>query len=576
VRDVKLLPEASPRGPTDLTSRLLPASIILLLAVFPPETHGAAMAGAAALIVLVVAVAWARPVHPIGPRVLVVAILASTPLVLAAVAPGAAPEPLVAFILAGALGVHAACLSPTVRESDSVPWALAAAGVIVSFFAIHQTLWGLDATVAHVETAVGVPDRDLVLSRLSSGRAFAMFATPAALGGYLALALPVTVAIGLGRKGKARIALLSGALVMAAGMLATFSVTALAALVGAVVLAGVARRGRWRLTAAVGVVGLVLVLAVVGLRKDEILDRSRWDSPWRLRAGNFRVATEVIEDHPWIGVGPGGFGEVFPQYRREGDNETRHVHDLPLEMLAELGIVPGSLAAILFLGLFLGPVLRRDDDSAGWVHGARIGLAAFAIQNLVDFTAFFPSILWTAALLRGLTVEPGFESTAPLTRGWRWTRGIVLAATVVAAALAALGGLSWEARYHARQAAASGDAAKAGRLAEQSSRLAPWNIDAQSILAQSLLERAGKAPDGAAAFREALGRSNRAVALSPVRASTREVRARIRIALGDTPGAWADLVGAARLYPLRTEYARLRDEIEPYVPRRPDLDEGAP
>jgi len=534
------------------------------------------MAGAAALVVLVVAVAWARPLHPMGHSVLLFAALASTPLVMAAVAPGAAVEPLVAFILAGALGVHVACLSHSARDSDSVAWALAAAGLIVSFFALHQALWGLDATAARVETAVGVPDRDLVLTRLSSGRAFAMFATPAALGGFLALALPVAVGMGLGKRGKARVALLSAAGIMAAGMLATVSVTAIGALAGAVMLAVVAQRRRWRLTAAVGVVGLLLVLAVVGLRRHEILDRSRWDSPWRLRAGNFRVATEVIADHPWIGVGPGGFGEVFPQYRREGDNETRHVHDLPLEMMAELGIVPGALAGALFLGLFLAPVLARDGESAPWVRGARIGLAAFAIQNLADFTAFFPSILWTAALLRGVTVEPGFASKERLSPGWRWTRGIVLAATLVAAALAALAGLSWEARYHARQAAASGDDAMAGMLAERSSRFAPWNVDAQSILAQSLLDRAGKAPETTATFREALLRSNRAVVLSPVRASTREVRARARLALGDTPGAWADLVEAARLYPLRTSYARLRDEIEPHVPRRPQRGGGAP
>jgi O-antigen ligase len=359
-------------------------------------------------------------------------------------------------------------------------------------------------------------------------------------------------------------------------MLATLSVTAVGALVGAVLLAAAARPRRWRPTAVAGVVGLLVVLAVVGLRRDEILDRSRSDSPWRLRAGNFRVATEVIADHPWIGVGPGGFGEVFPQYRRQGDNETRHVHDLPLEMMAELGVVPGALAGALFLGLFLGPVLRRDHESAPWVRGAHIGLAAFAIQNLADFTAFFPSILWTAALLRGVTVDPDSTSGARLHEGWRWTRGIVLAASLVATTLAALAGLSWEARYHARRAAASGDHAEATSLARRSSRLAPWNVDAQSMLAQALLETAGNAPGNTARLQEALRRSSRAVALSPVRASTREVRARTRLALGDTPGAWADLVRAARLYPLREEYVQMRDEIGLHLPRRPDPGRGAP
>jgi hypothetical protein len=443
-------------------------------------------------------------------------------------------------------------------------------------YAVHQVLWGLEATAAKVEMVGGIPDRDLVLARLGSGRAFATFATPAALGGYLALTLPVTVGMGLARRGKARVVLLTGAGVMGVGMFVTLSVTAVGALVGAILLAVAARGRRWRPVAAAGVVGLLVVLAVVGLRKDEILERSRSDSPWRLRAGNFRVATEVIADHPWIGVGPGGFGEVFPQYRRPGDNETRHVHDLPLEVMAELGVIPGALAAALFLGLFLGPVLRRDHPWPSWVGGARIGLAAFAIHNLADFTAFFPSILWTAALLRGVIVEPGSADAERLPEGWRWTRGSVLAATLVAATLAALAGLSWEARYHARLAAASGDRSQAGILARRSARLAPWNVDAQSMIAQALLESAGKAPEQSARLREALTRSNRAVALSPVRASIREVRARTRLALGDTPGAWADLVQAVRLYPMRQEYTRLLDEIRPHVPRRPDSVGRAP
>jgi O-antigen ligase len=533
------------------------------------------MAGAAACIVLLVAVARARPLHAVGRKVLLGAFLVSAPLIMAAVAPGVAVEPLVAFILAGVLGTHVASLSPPARDSESVPWALAAAGVLVSLYAVYQVSWGLETTAARVEMVGGIPDRDLVLARLGSGRAFATFATPAALGGYLALALPVSVGMGLGRRGRARIVLLTGAGVMVVGMLVTVSVTAVGALVGAALVAAAARFRRWRPLAAAGVVGLLVVLAVVGLRKDEILDRSRPDSPWRLRAGNFRVATGVIADHPWIGVGPGGFGEVFPQYRRPGDNETRHVHDLPLEMMAELGVVPGALAGALFLGLFLGPVLRHDPEEPSWGCGARIGLAAFAIQNLADFTAFFPSILWTAALLRGAIVDPDLTNPGRVSEGWRWTRGGVLAAALVAATLAALAGLSWEARYHARLAAASGDPGRATALARRSTRLAPWNVDAQSMLAQALLETVGESPDRGARLNEALARSNRAVVLSPVRASSREVRARARLALGDTPGAWADLFQAARLYPMRQEYTTLLDEIRPHVPQRPEAVGGA-
>jgi len=245
-------------------------------------------------------------------------------------------------------------------------------------------------------------------------------------------------------------------------------------------------------------------------------------------------------------------------------------------MMAELGVVPGAMAATLFLALFLGPVLRRDEGSALWIRGARIGLAAFAIQNLADFTAYFPSILWTAALLRGVTTSEGSVAEERLLPGWRWTRGILLVTTVAAATVAGLAGLSWEARYRARQDAASGVAPDASGQAELAARLAPWNVDARTMAAHAGLAWGGSDLDPDIAPRSALAHANRAVDLSPVRPSARAVRARARRALGDSPGAWADLAEAARLYPLETSYARARDEMAPRIPRRPGSNRGAP
>jgi hypothetical protein len=220
-------------------------------------------------------------------------------------------------------------------------------------------------------------------------------------------------------------------------------------------------------------------------------------------------------------------------------------------------------------------VARRREGTPAWIRGAEIGLAAFAIQNLADFTAYFPSILWTAALVRGATAEPGTPVRALPFPGWRWSRGILLAATVVAATIAALSGLAWNARYELRRATTPRDVAKGRFMLEIASHAAWWSVDSRSMYAQVLLDRAhGSEPE--VALRTALSWSNRAVALSPVRPSSRETRARIRLALGDTPGAWADLAEAARLYPLEKRYARLRDELEPRVPRRPDLGGGSP
>jgi hypothetical protein len=59
----------------------------------------------------------------------------------------------------------------------------------------------------------------------------------------------------------------------------------------------------------------------------------------------------------------------------------------------------------------------------------------------------------------------------------------------------------------------------------------------------------------------ALHDGERAVRRAPSRAAARVVRARARAASGDSAGAYADLVEARRLYPLRPDYAAQRDAL---------------
>src|SRR6185503_1023543 len=134
-----------------------------------------------------------------------------------------------------------------------------------------------------------------------------------------------------------------------------------------------------------------LAVAAAGIaRPDAVFAPGRADSPWSLRAGNVRVALEIARAHPLFGVGPGGYAEAFPQYRREGDNESRHAHDLPAELMAEWGIPAGLALSALFFWIFLSPLVALDKAAQTFGSGLAVGLAAFAIHNLVDFTAFLP------------------------------------------------------------------------------------------------------------------------------------------------------------------------------------------
>lgn len=540
----------------------IPATLLALATVAPPETRGESMAGCAALIALLalLSVRRSQPVRlalPLG-----LAAVAAPVLVRSAAAPGAAVEAVALWGLALSLGLLAAGLPHRGRARTLCARALVVGGVCVSIHGLFQVLGGLDRIAGAVEHAPDLPWRELTLARLREGRAFAAFATPAALGGLIALSLACTVGIALERSRRWRGYWWLAAAMQLAGLAATASATACAALLAA------ASIGAWRLDRRRGRVILaaglaVTAVAVVGIfssRGAALLDPTRADGPLRLRAANMRVALEMTRDQPWLGVGPGGFGEMYPQYRRPGDNESQHAHNLPLELTAEFGIPLGGLMALGFGVLFLGPLLRLPPHARPVRVGLVVGLGAFGLHNLADFTAYFPSLLWIAMVLRGLL---GFESRALRERAGSRAPGLgfaVTAVTLVAAGVMAAGGLAWNARFAARESRTTGDLAAAEARASRALRLAPWHTDGWLMAADAALAQLPPAAEEGATERAAL-LVERAVECSPVRPGARYLRSRIRLLRGDPLGAFADARFAVERNPLRSDYRAWHDAL---------------
>jgi len=538
--------------------------LLFLLPLFPPETRGESLAGSAAIVVLLALLALWQGMPRLGASALAAAFACAWPVARAAVAPGAAVEPLAIWLLAGAAGVSARSFARSLGRSGTVLLALAASGAIAGAHAVYQVGFGLEAAARAVaEGRIAVADREVVLARLAEGRAYGAFATPASLGGFLVLCLPVTVGLAMERKGAARAALLFAAALQGAGLLASRSATAAGALVVSLVVDLARRRGR--LAAGAVFLAAGLAAAVFASRSGELFSLSRPDSPFLLRARNFRIACEIAREFPWLGAGPGGYAELFPGFRREGDNESRHAHNLLLELVAELGIPAGGLLACAVYGLFAGPLFFARSRPDGARRGVEAGLSALALQNLGDFSLFYPSLLWAGAIVRGMTAR-GERSEKALEAGIGLAAPVVVAAAG-AAVVAGLGGLSWNARVEARQAAAANEPDRAAALARRAFRLAPWNPDASLFYAQALARLEGGGSKETL-LEEALRAADAAVAGSPVRPGARDTRAAWRLRAGDLPGAYADWAEAARLYPIRKEYAARRDEIERKLPGR--------
>jgi len=520
------------------------AAVLVLCVVAPPEVRGSALA-AMALFVAVAALSATAARSPAA-----ILVFAAVPLALVAartaIAPGEAVEPFVCILLAALAGIGAA------EVSERVEFLARLFAVLLAFAggrALYETLWGLTAAADRLRQAMPVGDVPAVLNRLEQGRPYGGFSTPAALGCFLIMTIPAVAAWAFGKRGAARAFGLGAASLGAAGLVATRSVSAMAALACALALAGLRGRVAPRLVAiSAGAIGLAIVAAAI-MRPDAVFAPTREDSPWRLRAGNVRVALEIARDHPLAGVGPGGYAEAFPQYRSAGDNESRHAHDLPAELVAEWGVPVGLLLSALFFWVFLGPVVSKTGDPRTLTSGMTVGVAAFAIHNLADFTAFLPSLLVFAAVCRGLLVP-----SVPRERAIPVARAAWVALVLAIAFVAAGSGLAREALFDAREAATSGDHAAALQFAERAARLAPWDADPPQFAAEARMA-AGAGADAA------LDDAERAVRRAPSRAAARMVRARARTAVGDLTGAYADAAEAQRLYPLHSDYAARRDAL---------------
>ena len=534
---------ATPSPPSSASPRsagFLLASLVVLVALVPPEVHGASLAGVGALVALAVLVA------PVSREDALVAAGAAALAALAgrfAAAPGESVEPAALIVLALAAGIATSRLRPDPAFAGAACALLAA---LLGARAILEIVWGHAAAAADIRAGAAVADADAVLNRLEQGRAYGGFPTPAALAGFLLLILAPAAAWALSRRGALRIAGLAACAAGIAGVIATRSLTAIGAAAGVLTLAAIGRRIGGRTVVAALALLAAIALGAALARPDGVLSLGRDDSPWRLRAGNVRIALEIARANPAMGVGPGGFAEAFPAFRRPGDNESRYAHDLPAQLVAEWGIPGGLALAAAFFAVFLLPLFRGTTDWRDPAAAVALGLAAFALHNLADFTAFLPSLALAAAVLRGAIARTGESPRA--SRGARAALGAV---ALLAAVASGLSGLARDSLLGARDAAAAGDRASARTGASRAATLAPWDCDARMAAAQTL-ERTDP---------EALGHADAAVAAAPVRAAARAVRAELRAAAGDVPGARSDHSRAATLHPGRESYARRRDEI---------------
>jgi len=191
-------------------------------------------------------------------------------------------------------------------------------------------------------------------------------------------------------------------------------------ILGAILLWRVPAAGRRSLAAAGGIgitaaVVLFLWMDPGGISKHLLTVADTTHSPEATFGDRKVVALDclhILRDHPWWGVGLGGFETAYPAYQSfSTDWIWAHAHNDLAEALAETGVVGGLLMAAalaMFLRLAfkrLGERLRRD---AGWIQlGAALGCCGLLVHSFVDFNLHLPAnAAWFAVLASVATVAP--------------------------------------------------------------------------------------------------------------------------------------------------------------------------
>jgi putative inorganic carbon (HCO3(-)) transporter len=330
-------------------------------------------------------------------------------LAVAVVATGFSPVPLAAFKglmkLVSYLGVYALMhqlLATAPIWWDRITAALLAGSLLTSVIGIRQ-LYGDAGALARWSDANSVAQGTV--------RIYSTLDNPNLLGGYLLPILPLAAVALLRWSGWPQRLFALGALGLGiVALVFTYSRGAWMGMVTSLALLAlllVFRHTRfwpplWRRLVPIVLLGggalalVVLVTQVEPLRVRVMsLVAGREDSSNNFRMNVWTSVLQMIQDRPWIGIGPGNtaFNLIYPLYQQPKFNALS-AYSIPLEWLVEAG-VPGLISGA---GLFLSAMaagIRQWRAQGPLVLPALAAVAAFAglaVQGLTDTIFFRPEV----------------------------------------------------------------------------------------------------------------------------------------------------------------------------------------
>jgi len=169
---------------------------------------------------------------------------------------------------------------------------------------------------------------------------------------------------------------------------------------------------RWKISALVGIA--VLGLGIFAIRFHHYFAAGATSAGARL--DYWRAAVEITRDHPLLGTGPGTFQQPYALIKSPQAEMTRLTHNDYLEQFCDSGILGGAFYAgwIVLALMTLRRCVWRPGDPI--LFAVLIGVLAWFIQGIAEFSLYVPALAWTAFTLLGCLLAIGCRNTSTTDR----------------------------------------------------------------------------------------------------------------------------------------------------------------
>ena len=245
-------------------------------------------------------------------------------------------------------------------------------------------------------------------------------------------------------------------------------------------------------------------------------------------------AVEIFRERPVGGSGAGTF-EVARRPFRDDASDATEPHSLPLQFLAELGVV-GLGLFLLLVGAAAAVVVDAVRRLDGAARALAVVLALFGLHALIEIDWDYVALTGPAALVVGMLATAGQRLRRLRARALTSVAAVALGLTALLSIAAPR-----LAQRTLAEARAEGDPAVAAELAEDAHALNP--------LSDEILRERALAEELAGDSERARELHEQATALQPENARTWRARGAFELAAGDLDAARTSLARARELDP---------------------------